>query len=258
MKRISEGLLHGLLWLFLLPPLMLAVSSFTADGTLLKAGSLGELTVQQYRDFLQNRELLMRFRNSAVLAGGALLAGLPAAILGGFWMHRGRSRFAACFRLLAAVAVLLPAQSIMVPVFRLSKWTGLYDHLLSVILMQVFFPLGPLAVFFFLGRIPEEQWEAGWLDCNSSLRIYVRGILPQLRYPLVMLTLLLFAEAWNLVEWPLILLPDPGLQPASLALNDITESGRGSYAAAMLYCLPAVIACIVLTQKSPRRGFFAE
>lgn len=54
-----------------------------------------------------------------------------------------------------------------------------------------------------------------------------------------------FAEAWNLVELPLILLHASELRPASLMLNDI-NSGGGNYAEAVLYALPIlVLYCIV-------------
>ena len=64
--------------------------------------------------------------------------------------------------------------------------------------------------------------------------------MPQLLPGLAVLTLLCFAEAWNLVELPLILLPDTELRPASLMLNDI-RSGSNQYAEAVLYAMPILI-----------------
>ena len=64
--------------------------------------------------------------------------------------------------------------------------------------------------------------------------------MPQLLPGLAVLTLLCFAEAWNLVELPLILLPDTELRPASLMLNDI-RSGSNQYAEAVLYALPILL-----------------
>ena len=129
----------------------------------------------------------------------------------------------------------------MVPVFRLSKWTGLYDHRMAVILLQAFSPLGPLAVWLFAASVPGEQWEAARLDTSSLLTIYLRIILPQLVPGLCVLGLLCFAEVWNLVEQPLILLADDALLPASLSLNDLELKGAGPYAGAVLYSLPVVI-----------------
>ena len=240
-RRISECVLRLILCLYALPVLALAAASFTDGGNLPAPGASVRLSLRQYADFFQSRDLLLSFRASGVLAGGAVLFGLPVAVLGGFWLHKSRGRLALPLRVLMTFALLLPVQSTMVPVFRLSRWTGLYDRWLSVILLQVFSPLGPLAVFYLLRTVPDEHWEAALLDCGSLLRIYRKAILPQLAPGLFLLAVLLFAEAWNLVEWPLILLPDPALRPASLSLNDLSPSGETSYAAALLYSLPALL-----------------
>ena len=250
MKRISVVLLHVIFFLFLLPLLILAVASFTEDGLSQDQGVFSRLTFQQYRVFFQNQELLLRFRNSALLAGGSLLAGLPVAILGGFWLNKSHCRFVAFFRLGMMVSLLLPVQSVMVPVFRFARWTGLYGRPLAVILMQTFLPLGPLTIFFLLRTIPEEQWEAGLLDCKSYLRIFIRAILPQMIPGVMILCLFLFAEAWNLVEWPLILLPED-MWPASLALNDI--NGQESHAASVCYCLPILAASGLMAVGSRKK-----
>lgn len=52
--------------------------------------------------------------------------------------------------------------------------------------------------------------------------------------------LLAFAESWNMVEQPLILLKDEWLQPLSLRLNALT-SASARFAGAVLYMVPVVL-----------------
>jgi len=251
MKRISKALLYLLLVFFLLPVVALMVASLTEGNLFDSSGGVIQFSFRQYTEAFENTDLWLHFRNSAILAGGSMLAGFPVALLGGFFLDRARGTKTRIIRLAMIVALLLPVQSIMVPVFRLCKQTGLYDTIWPLILLQAFSPLGPLIGWLLAREIPEEQWEAGLLDCNSLTRIYLKAILPQMIPGMLVLILLSFAEAWNMVEWPLILLPDPFLQPASLVLNDITPSGHVSFAAAMLYSLPVLLFChIVVVLKS--------
>ncbi len=241
MKRLSCISLTLLLLIFALPMAVLAAASF-CQGDLIAflKGNGGTLafSTEQYARFFANEALLHRFGNSVRIAAGTMLIQLPMAMLGGLFLGRCTWRFTRRLRFLLLVLLMLPFQSVMVPVFKLAKWTQLYDHQLAVILLQGFSPLGMLIVWLLLNAISNEQWEAAALDCNSQVRIFLNAILPQLLPSLSILLLLCFAESWNLVEAPTILLPDSYLRPASMALNS-NKTGY-SYADAMMYALPII------------------
>ena len=233
MKKISGIILVLFLIVFSLPLLVLLLASFVQ-------GNDG-LTLLQYQAVFENEEIMTRFKNSAVISIAALVIQFPVSLLGGFYLTKQTKKRAAAVRMFLMILLLLPFQSIMVPVFRLSKWTGLYDHHTAVILLQAFSALGPLTVWLFVRSVPEEQWEAAQLDTASHWVIYMRIILPQLIPGLWVLGLLCFAEVWNLVEQPLILLADEALLPASLSLNDTELKNIQPYAGAVLYSLPIVL-----------------
>ena len=246
MKKLSAVVLILFLFLFSLPLLVLLLASFVQGNIAALTQEEGSFTLLQYRMVFENEAIMTRFKNSAVISIATLAIQLPVSLLGGFYLAKQTKYRAAAVRMFLLILLLLPFQSIMVPVFRLSKWTGLYDHQIAVILLQAFSGLGPLAVWLFVRSVPEEQWEAAQLDTASHLVIYVRIILPQLIPSLCVLGLLCFSEVWNLVEQPLILLPDETLLPASLSLNDLELKTAGPYAGAVLYSLPVVLLyCIV-------------
>lgn len=231
MRKVTACALAGVLLAFALPVLALVAASFF-QGSL--RPSLG-----QYTALFQNEALLLAVENSARIALGTLVMQLPLSVLGGLFLARSSMKGGGMLRALLLLMLLLPFQSIMVPVFKISRWLNLYDTQLAVILMQAFSPLGPLIAWLLIRGIPAEHWEAAALDCRSQTVIFLRAILPQLLPGLAVLMLLCFADAWNLVDLPLILLPDAQLRPASLMLNDINSSG--SYAEAVLYALPILI-----------------
>lgn len=243
MKKMAAFVLLLLLLAFALPMLVLLAASFFQGDLIsfLKGETVFlQASWQRYATMLENEKLLMQLRNSIRMALGTLILQLPLSVLGGLFLARSSLRGVGLIRVLLLLLLLLPFQSIMVPVFKMSRWLNLYDTQLAVILMQAFSPLGPLIAWLLIRAIPGEHWEAALLDCKSQLTIFRRAIMPQLLPGLVVLTLLCFAEAWNLVELPLILLPDAELRPASLMLNDV-RSGSDQYAEAVLYALPILL-----------------
>ena len=243
MKKFTACVLVMLLLIFALPMLMLfAASFFQGDLIAFLKGETDflEASWQRYVIMFDNEELLMQLRNSIKIALSTLILQLPLSVLCGLFLARSNIKGIGLIRVLLLLLLLLPFQSIMVPVFKMSRWLNLYDTQFAVILMQGFSPLGPLIAWLLIRAIPGEHWEAALLDCRSQLTIFCRAIMPQLLPGLAVLTLLCFAEAWNLVELPLILLPDTELRPASLMLNDI-RSGSNQYAEAVLYAMPILI-----------------
>ena len=243
MKKITACVLVILLLTFALPMLVLFAASFFQEDLIsfLKGETVFlQASWQRYTIMFDNEEMLMQLMNSIKIALSTLVLQLPLSVLGGLFLARSSIKGIGLIRVLLLLLLLLPFQSIMVPVFKMSRWLNLYDTQLAVILMQAFSPLGPLIAWLLIRAIPGEHWEAALLDCKSQLTIFSRAIMPQLLPGLAVLTLLCFAEAWNLVELPLILLPDTELRPASLMLNDI-RSGSNQYAEAVLYALPILL-----------------
>lgn len=255
MKRLTGALLCLLLAAFALPLAVLLAASLCGGDLIdfLRHGGEVTFSTGQYVRFFEDEDMLRRFGNSAAISGGVLLIQLPMALLGGLYLARCTWRSAHIMRFLLMLLLLLPFQSVMVPIFKLARWTLLYDKHLSVILLQGFSPLGMLIVWLLIASIPKEQWEAAQLDSKSQMRIFFRAVLPQIGPGLLVALLLCFAESWNLVEAPTILLPDVYLRPASITLNSTgARDGGCSYADAVMYSLPIAALYALVGQRIHR------
>lgn len=163
--------------------------------------------------------------------------------------------------LLYFIALMMPFQVIMLPLFQIAVETGLYDTHASIILLNMFAPLGVLVCWMLIKQIDSEQWDAVLLETSSVFAIIRRIILPQIAPGLLALAILLWSEAWNMVEQPLILLPDKSLQPLSIYYNDILNSGA-SYAGSVLYAMPVLMLfllavgflCLSKVFHQPKKG----
>lgn len=254
MKKSAGILLLVLMLLFSLPAAALILASLF-DGNILKNGvSDASFSFMQYANVFKNESLIRNFRNSIVISLSVLLIQLPSSLLLGYALSCFKGRLALFIRCTLAVSLLLPFESIMVPVFRLAKWTNLYDKQLSVILPEAFSPISFLFVSLLISSVDSDLIMAASLDTNSGFRIFTKIIFPVILPGLCVLALLCFSESWNLTEPALILLPDERLRPASVAINDISErSLTSSYAASVLYLLPEVLLYLFLASALLRK-----
>ncbi len=210
MKKISGVLLILLTAAFALPLAALIYLSFrSGDG----------FGLEQYRRALSDAEFLRRLSCSCRITLLSLAFHLPVALICGLLLARGRFRGRTGLSMLFVLALLLPFQVIMLPVYKMSLASGLYDSYWSVVLLAAFAPLGTLISVVLIRGVPESQWEAASLETNSLFETMRLVILPQILPGLAVLGLLVFADTWNMVEQPLVSFahsgkaaPIPGLQ----------------------------------------------
>ena len=97
------------------------------------------------------------------------------------------------------------------------------------------------------GRYSQEKAqhvliEAAKLDGSSEWQIFKDICLPQCRSALYSIAILVFIDYWNMVEQPLILLPDASQQPLSVYLSQINAGEIGiAFAAAVIYMVPGLL-----------------
>ena len=105
--------------------------------------------------------------------------------------------------------MMIPAQAIMIPQFRMVTDLGLYRDLLGR-----HPPVGATAFGIFLARqfmqsVPDELLEAARVDGAGNLRIFLRIVLPLCKPLIAVMVLLAFMAQWNDFLWPLIVLKTP-------------------------------------------------
>ena len=95
--------------------------------------------------------------------------------------------------------MMLPFQILLLPVFRLSDWLGIYDSYLAVIMIHSAFQLGFCTFILrnYMRTIPGEILEAARMDGANDFTILFRIVLP-LSMPVVAVMLLFYSVGhWN-------------------------------------------------------------
>lgn len=258
MKRIiSNAVLLLMMAAFLAPFLLLICASFF-EGNALKTGFAGcSFTLSHYISALHDPSLMEKFLNSVKISLITLVIQMPSSILLSYALCVIKGKWVVFIKSTLILALLLPFESIMVPVFKLSKWTNLYDKQISVILLQAFSPIATIFISVLISSVDPDLVKAASLDTNSFILIFRKISLPLILPGLCVCVLICFLESWNLTEPALILLPDERLRPASIVINDLSErSENASLASSVLYSLPIMLMYLPLSKIILRRESF--
>lgn len=241
MKKIVRLAVVLCAGLCLLPVASVFVNSVTAQGKVLLFP--GGLTLGKYMGlFFESVEYLYRFWYSLALALLiALLQLVTSFLIASGMVHvRAKTRVAALY--IVVLFMTMPFQVTLLPNYLLSRWLHIYDTVWAMIVPQIFSPLGIFLLHQSLAGMPAELSDVAVLETNSYGKYSWHVALSYVKPTVVALGVLLFADAWGMVDIPLFLLRSEQLYPLSLLLNRLSaEEASVAFAAAVLYMAPVLL-----------------
>jgi inositol-phosphate transport system permease protein len=148
-----------------------------------------------------------------------------------------------------------PTITLIIAIFIVLQFLGLYDSLIGVILVKAALEL-PFGIWIMKGFYDSVPWEiemAGVQDGASRFRVWRELILPQVKPGLSALLIFSFLAGWSEFILPLVLAPGADAQVLATYMNAvIADDTRPDYglfkAIGMFYAMP-VIAVYLLFQK---------
>ncbi len=148
-----------------------------------------------------------------------------------------------------------PTITLIVAVFLILQYMGLYDSLVGVMLVKMAFEL-PFGIWIMKGFYDSVPWEiemAGVTDGASRFTVWRLLVLPQVQPGLAALLIFSFLSGWSEFILPLVLAPANAPQVLSTYLASIIADDRFAdfslfKAVSIFYALP-VLAIYVIFQK---------
>lgn len=185
--------------------------------------------------------------HSVISCAGAtlvsLIVGIPAAYAAGKWKFRGSDDF--MFTMLSFRFA--PELMVIVPLFVIYHYLGLFDSELGLIwvLQLVTLPLVVWILRSYFEDLAPELEQAALLDGYSRSRAFFKVALPLVRPGIAAGSLLAFIFAWNNYIFPLIL-TDSNATTVTVAVTKYLGGGGQAYynltaAAALIGVLPPLI-----------------
>ncbi|HUW40071.1 MAG TPA: carbohydrate ABC transporter permease [Rectinemataceae bacterium] len=190
--------------------------------------------------------------NTLIVSLGAIVCTLPPAALAGYVFARYRSRATEIAFYAILVGYFVPAQMVLVPLYKMEVAVKLNNTLYGLFLPMAAFgiPFWMMIYRSFFKSLPGELAEAARIDGAGHSATFFRVMLPLARPATVLALILVFIGAWSDYLLSLILLSDQRLFTMQLRvasfLNAYGTDRMPRYAAAaIISAAPTVILYIV-------------
>ncbi|PFG65446.1 glucose/mannose transport system permease protein [Propionibacteriaceae bacterium ES.041] len=234
---VAQLVTLAVLTVFFMAPIYIMVSAALKPSSQASADQMWQLP--SALDFAGPMEAWSRlapnFMNSLILAIPAtLISSLIGAAVGyvfsKFRFRGDRVLFAALM-----VGMFIPYQVVLVPMVRFLQATGLFGTLGGLILVHCVYGLPIVALIFrnYFAGIPDEIHEAGRVDGAGEASMFVRLFLPLALPGFVVAWIFQFTNIWNDFLFGITVVPDPGTQPVTVALQNLSGNFSVSWNAVM-------------------------
>ena len=206
------------------------------------------LTLENFLLPIENFPIGKWFQNSLVIALFTTAITVACNLLAGYAFAKLTFRGRNLLFLVLLSTMMIPAQAIMVPQFKLAVSLGLYGSLWSVILPESAVIFGVFLARQFFLAIPDELIEAAKMDGAGHFRSFVSVVLPLCKPLIAVLVLLTFMGEWNAFGWPLVALSgDAQLFTLPIGIvGELQGQYTSNYGAIMAISLLMILPIIVL------------
>ncbi|WP_270255285.1 carbohydrate ABC transporter permease [Kocuria marina] len=207
-------------------------------------------TLANFQNLFEKYPMGTWVMNSVAVSLVTVVLSVTINLLAGYAFAKIPFRGRSILFILVLSTLMIPAQAIMIPQFRIVSELGIYGTFWGVILPSAATALGIFLARQFFLSIPDELLEAARLDGAGQLRIFFSIVLPLARPLIAVMVLLAFMNTWNDFLWPLIVLKDPELYTLPVSLRflqgEFSNDYGGLMAAGLISCVPLVVLFLLL------------
>ncbi|QFT90718.1 L-arabinose transport system permease protein AraQ [Bacillus sp. THAF10] len=256
------GILLGLL--FLIPFYFVAINSVKSFSEILvdAAAFPTEILFSNYVKVWEIIQFPRAFWNSLVITVISNIGIVVISSMAAWKMVRTPGKFSKLLFVLIVSAMVIPFQTVMIPLMKLGGTLNLINSIPGIIIMYFGFGV-PLSLFLYHGfvkTVPLEIEEAARIDGCSQFGVFWRIVFPLLKPITVTVVILNTLWIWNDYLLPLLVLQAPELRTIPLATSSFfaqyTKQWDMGLAALVLGIAPIIIFFLFL-QKHIIKGIAA-
>jgi ABC-type glycerol-3-phosphate transport system permease component len=194
--------------------------------------------------------------NSGVVAGVTVGYHVIADAMAGWVLARRRFRGRALVFGLIVVAMMVPRQVTLIPLFLGMARAGLADTLAGLILPGLGDVVGIFLMRQFFITMPEELLEAARIEGAGEWTLFWRIGMPLARPALGVLAVLAFTHYWGDFFWPLVITQSPETYTVQVGLAYLAQSEFGRDLPLLAAGATAAAVPILAVFVAVRRQFF--
>jgi len=249
-KIIISIVVLGLFLIWTITPLFLVVLQSIKPRLVMFADPpvfLFKPSAESFVKIFSKQNILNNIWNSLIVGFSATLVCLILGSTGAYALARLRIPLKNVWGLFVLIIRMVPASSLMVPIYTLFRMIGLQNSTLAVVIAHVSLNL-PFAIWLlrsFFEDVPYELEQAAQIDGSSRIRSFTSIALPLASGGLVAVAILTMLSSWNEFMFALILVgrANRTLPVAISSFTGVVSIDWGaSSAAAVLAIIPIFIA----------------
>jgi multiple sugar transport system permease protein len=251
--RIAIAILVALIMLLPFGYLLLGAlaSSFSLTGTIDLADY--RLTFANFATLLARAELYLPLVNSLIVAAIVTAGNLFFCTLCGYVLARRRFKGKKMLMATVVMVLMVPVHVVIIPLYLMTNWLGIFDTYLALILPFLVSPLGIFLMRQYISAIPPDMEDSARLEGASELTIIWRIVMPLCKPALAVLAVQTFMVNWNSFIYPFILTSSESMRtlPVALALLqgyqniDVPQL----FAASVISVLPTTLLFIAYSKR---------
>jgi glucose/mannose transport system permease protein len=189
----------------------------------------------------------------------SLLMVIPATIissflgaLNGYLLSKWKFPGADILFLFILFGFFIPYQAVLLPLVRFLQTIHLYGTIPGLIMCHVIYGLPITTLMFrnYFAGVPTELIEAASVDGASMLGTFWKVMLPLSVPAFIVVGIFQFTNIWNDFLFGVTVVPNPGAQPVTIALNNLSGSFSVDWnvvmAGAVIAALPTALVYIFL------------
>ena len=262
-RTLNYAIVAGFALIALAPMAMILITAFNPPGSISGGFTLpGSLSFDTFSQAWRTGHFDQYMRSSAIVAVAVVAATTLFSILAGYAFGTMRFAFDGPLFYLLLAGLVIPFESMIVPLYYDMRSIGLTDTYWALILPQVGLSVsfGTFWMRAFFRTIPHELIEAARIDGASTWRTRWGVLVPIGRPAIVTMILIVFMWTWNEFLLALVMVSSEDLRTAPLGLSYF--QGRhgtdiASMAAASVIVALPVLVLYVFMQRHFISGMLA-
>ena len=206
--------------------------------------------LDNYREVFRRQPFARFLLNSALIATVSALSSVVVSSLAGYGFAKFRfPGHAVCFFAIVGI-LMLPFQSVVVPLYLWINRLGLVDTYAGILAPDLVSVFGVFLMRQSIEVVPTDYIDAARIDGCSELRVFFSVILPSVKPAIATLLIIKFMWSWNEFFWPMVVISSREMKVVTMGLMSFTNMYFIEYnlltAAAVISILPILLIFITL------------
>ena len=208
------------------------------------------LNFGNYVEVFKREPFLRYLVNSAIVASVAAVSSVVVSSLAGFGFAKYRFPGRDVFFLAIVGILMVPFQSVVVPLYVWMNEFGLLDTYAGIVLPDLVSVFGVFLMRQSIEMIPNDYIDAARIDGASDLRIFFSVVLPSVKPAIATLLIIKFMWSWNEFFWPMVVTTSQHMRVVTIGVMSFTNMYYIDYnlltAAAVISILPILVIFVTL------------